>query len=220
MISPITQTVKSRLVELLREEIVRGVYLPGETLRLETIAAQYEVSTMPVRQALSDLEAEGLVEVIPRRGAVVTELSPADLEDIYDIRATLEELATLVAVPRLTKETVELLSSLVKQIDENLGNVGATVALNHQLHNTLYAASGRKHLYELTKNLRNRTQHYLRAFIDDIGGMPNAQDEHRAIVEACKQGDAEKASALMREHVVHVGQVIVDYVREREKSNN
>nr|MBC8316290.1 GntR family transcriptional regulator [Candidatus Desulfobia pelagia] len=89
MMAQLTRTVKSGLVELIREEIVRGIYKPGERLRLEDIAAQYEVSTMPVREALRDLEAEGLVMLYPHKGAVVTEMSPEELADIYDIRAFL-----------------------------------------------------------------------------------------------------------------------------------
>lgn len=97
MMAQLTRTVKSGLVELIREEIVRGIYKPGERLRLEDIAAQYEVSTMPVREALRDLEAEGLVMLYPHKGAVVTEMSPEELADIYDIRAF---LVTTQATPR------------------------------------------------------------------------------------------------------------------------
>ena len=220
MTSPIPRTVKSSLVENLRDEIVLGELVPGQRLRLEDIASRYDVSTMPVREALRALETEGLVEVFPHRGAVVTELSTDDLEDIYDIRELLEEKATYDDFPNLTKETLEELTSLVEQMDEHLGDVSAEVALNHKLHLTLYAASGRKHLCELNQLLRYRTQHYLRAFINDLGGMPHAQDEHRVILEACIQGDAEKAAILVRNHVAHVGQAIVESLRKRKETES
>ncbi len=220
MSSLITRTVKSGLVERLREEIIRGDLRPGQPLRLQNIAARYEVSTMPVREALRDLENEGLVEVFPHRGAVVRELSLDDLEDIYDIRALLEEKATRAAVPNLTKETLDELTSLVEQMDEHLGDVITEVALNHKFHITLYAASGRRHLCELNRSLRYRTQHYLRAFIDDLGGMPHAQDEHRTILEACKQGDEEKAATIVHDHVTRVGHAIVEYLRSRQETKS
>ena len=87
-------TVKRLLVEQIRNEIIKGNYVPGQRLRLRELASEFSISTQPVRDALSELEAEGLVTSEPRRGAVVTQLSPAELQDIYDIRATLEAMAT------------------------------------------------------------------------------------------------------------------------------
>jgi DNA-binding GntR family transcriptional regulator len=220
MKSSIPRTVKKSLVETLRDEIVRGDFVPGQYLRLEEIAARFDVSTMPVREALRDLEAEGLVTIFPHRGATVTQLSADELQDIYDIRATLEEMATLLAVPLLTKATLTELTSLVEQMESHLSDVVAVVELNHQFHLTLYAASGRRHLCELNRMLRYRTQHYLHVFIveSELGHSSRTQGEHRAILEACKRGDAEQAAALMREHVAQVGRAIIEYVRQRDES--
>lgn len=216
MINQLTRTVKSGLVELIREEIVRGDYKPGERLRLEEIAAQYDVSTMPVREALRDLETEGLVEHFPHRGAVVTEMSPEELADIYDIRAFLEEKATLAAVPNLTRETLDKMASLIEEMDVNIDDVCKEVALNHEFHFTLYEASGRKHLTDLNHMLRYKAQHYLRAFIEDLGGMPQAQIEHRAILDACEKGEADQAASLIYKHVAKVGDAIVKYLQDQE----
>ena len=220
MVNLVTRTVQSELAKLLRQEIVRGDYKPGERLRLKKIAAQYEVSTMPVREALRTLENEGLVEVFPHRGAIVTEFSPDELEDIYDIRAILEEKATRAAVPNLTEETMAKLTALVEEMDENIGRISTEVALNHEFHVTLYAASGRKYLCELNQSLRYRAQHYLRAYIDTLGGMPHAQDEHREILAACKKGDAEKAATLVRDHVAEVGQAIVECLHDQQETKS
>jgi DNA-binding GntR family transcriptional regulator len=220
MKSSIPRTVKKSLVETLRDEIVRGDFVPGQYLRLEEIAARFDVSTMPVREALRDLEAEGLVTIFPHRGATVTQLSADELQDIYDIRATLEEMATRLAVPLMTKATLTELISLVEQIENHISDVATLVKLNHQFHLTLYAASGRRHLCELNRILRYRTQHYLHVFIVEVelGHLPQTQGEHRAILEACKRGDAEQAAALMHDHVAQVGRAIVEYVRQRDES--
>jgi DNA-binding GntR family transcriptional regulator len=216
--SSIPRTVKDTLVESLREEIVRGDLAPGQHLRLADIATRFDVSTVPVREALRDLEAEGLVTIFPHRGSVVSELSVDDLRDIYDIRATLEELATRLAVPHMTDATLAELTSLVEEMDRHLGDVVNLVRLNHQFHLTLYAASGRSHLRELNRMLRYRTQHYLRAFVNDLGRMPRAQEEHRAILEACKRGDVDQAAGLIRNHVAGVGREIIEYVRQRDET--
>jgi DNA-binding GntR family transcriptional regulator len=211
--------VKVSLVETLHDEIVRGDLAPGQYLRLEEIAARFDVSTMPVREALRDLEAEGVVTSFPHRGARVTRLSPDELQDIYDMRVTLEEMATRLAVPLLTEATLAELTSLVDQIDNHLDDVATLVKLNHQFHLTLYAASGRRQLCEINRVLRYRSQHYLHVFTVEVesANMPHSQREHRAILEACKRGDAEQAAALMREHVAQVGRAIVEYERQRDE---
>ena len=212
------RTVKEQLVDHLRDEIVRGAFDPGERLRLEDVAARFDVSTMPVREALRDLESEGLVTIYPHRGAVVTELTAEDLQDIYDIRATLEAMATRLAVPRMSDAACKELGNIIDQMDGQMGHVATLVKLNHQFHSTLYAESGRRHLCELNRALRYRTQHYLHAYMDDLGSMALAQGEHRAILEACQSGDAEKAASLVGEHVAEVGRAIIEFVCRRDKS--
>jgi DNA-binding GntR family transcriptional regulator len=170
-IQAIPRTVKDLLVDRLRDEIVRGDFEPGEYLRLDDIAARFDVSTMPVREALRELESEGLVTIYPHRGAVVTKLTASDLRDIYDIRATLESMATRPAVARMTEATCRELAAVIERMDQQLGHIAALVKLNHQFHTTLYAASGRRHLCEINRTLRYRTQHYLHAYMDDLGSM-------------------------------------------------
>lgn len=212
------RTVKDSVVKTLRDEIIRGDHAPGQYLRLEEIAARYDISTMPVREALRDLEAEGLVTIFPHRGAIVTRLSADELQDIYDIRVVLEETATRLAVPLMTQATLTELTSLVEQMENAIGDVVSVVELNHQFHLTIYAASGRKHLCEMNQMLRYRTQHYLHVYIVEVesGHLPQTQGEHRAILEACQRGDAEQAAALIHDHVAEVGDAIVEYVRQRD----
>ena len=218
--SPIPRTVKDTLVETLRDEIVRGDFTPGQYLRLEEVAPRFEVSTTPVREALRELEAEGLVTIFPHKGAIVTKLSADELQDIYDIRATLEEMAARLAVPFVTDAILAELASLVEQIDDYLDDVAMLVKLNHQFHHTLYIASGRSHLCELVRILRYRTQHYLHVFIveSELRHTPRSQGEHRAILEACKQGDAEQAASLTYHHVAQVGRAIIEHERQRNES--
>jgi len=210
------RTVKSLLAENLRDEILLGELVPGQHLRLDEIASRFNVSTMPVREALSDLEAEGLVTIFPHRGAIVTELSAGDMEDIYDIRATLEAMATRLAVPQMDESTLEHLDSLIEQMDSHIVELVTLVKLNHQFHTTIYQASGRRHLCDLIEKLRYRTQHYLHAFISDLGGMPQAQIEHKVVIEACKRGEADRAALIIKDHVDHVGHSIIDFVAQQK----
>jgi DNA-binding GntR family transcriptional regulator len=214
----LNRTVKDQLVEALRDEIIRGNLRPGQYLRQEDLAARFEVSTMPIREALRDLETDGLVTIYPHRGAMVSSLSPEDLEDIYDTRALIEEMATRLAVPRLSETTVNEMSSILDELDRHLNDVLIAVNLNHRFHSTLYGASGRKHLCEFQQVLRRRTHHYLYAYITCLGNMSQAQGEHRAILEACRRRNAEQAAAITRDHVAQVGRALIRYVRERGSS--
>ena len=206
------------LVQHIRDEIIRGTFAPGERLRLRDLANQFNVSTQPIRDALSELEAEGLVNSEPRRGAIVAAFTSDELEDIYEIRAALEAMATRSAVPHLTEETLSAMEQIIDEIDQHMGEVVKLVQLNFDFHMTLYRASGRGHLCELNANLRNRTAHYLHAYMITLSGMPNAQHEHRAILKACRAGNAEEAATLMYQHVHEVGRNIIKYVQDTDSA--
>lgn len=216
----IPRTVKTSLTENLRDEILRGEIIPGQHLRLEEIAARFDVSTTPVREALRDLEAEGLVTIFPHRRAVVTKLSVQDIQDIYDVRATLESMATRLAVPNSTHILLNQMNLLIEQMDKHIGEVAVLVKLNHDFHMTLYSAANRRYLYDFIRMLRHRTQHYLHAFIADFGGMPIAQSEHRLIVEACQKRKVEVAASLIANHINQVGSSIIEYVQKQESAMN
>ena len=201
------QTVTDVLVERIRNEIIRGQYPPGTRLRLRDLADQYKISTMPVREALQLLEAEGLVTGEPRKGVTVTQLSPAELEDIYDMRATLEAMATRQAVPQISAETIDSLQTIVEQLDRAQGDVVKIVELNTRFHTLLYAASGRAHLCSVISMLRRRTAHYFRAYVAELGTY--AQDEHRAIIEACRRQEAARAAEIVQAHVTRAGQAVI-----------
>lgn len=211
------RTVKNALVEEIRDEILRGTYQPGQRLRLNDLAQRFDVSNMPVREALRHLESEGIVTNIPHKGAYVTRLSVDEMQDIYDIRATLEALATRLAVPRMTPATMHELERLVAAMDEQMETVATFIKLNHQFHMTLYAASQRTHLCQLIRTLRYRMHHYMFAFKTQLGDMAQIQAEHRAIMAACAAGEADRAARLVEAHVASVGQAIIQHMRQAEE---
>ena len=208
-------TVKKLLVQEIRKEIICSNFQPGERLPLRDLAARFNVSTQPIREALSELEKEGLVTSEPRKGAIVTKLTAEDLTDIYEIRATLEAMATELAIPNLTNKTLNQLNDLVVEMNSHIGEIFESVELNTKFHMTLYQASNRSHLCELIQALRHRTSHYLHAYIAGQDRMVLAQDEHLKIIAACQQKDAETAKQLMREHVLKAGNGIIDYINRK-----
>lgn len=206
-------TVKRLLVDELRKAIITSTFKPGERLPLRDLAERFNVSTQPIREALSELEKEGLVTSEPRKGAMVARLSVDELLDIYEIRATLEAMATERAVPLLTPETLQSLKNQNREMDEHVADIFESVVRNTTFHMTLYTASQRTHLCDLIQSLRHRTSHYLHAYIAGQQRMVLAQDEHLKIIEACEAGDAATAKTRMYDHVLKAGMGIIEYIR-------
>jgi DNA-binding GntR family transcriptional regulator len=212
------KTVKTALVELIRDEIIRGKLPPGTHLRLEELATQFNVSTMPIREALQALETEGIINVLPHKGAFVVQLSAEELVDIYEMRSTLESMATKIAVRKLNASNLQQMLEYLEKIDQ-INDIAQLTKLNADFHSTLYAVSQRSHLCEMITRLRYRTHHYMYAFISLLNSenQDKSQKEHYLIYEACRSGRAEDASNLVYNHVLNVGMAIAEYVRSQGK---
>lgn len=207
-----SKTAKTALASQLRDDIVRGNFRPGERLRLEVLAKRYDVSTMPIREALGVLESEGIVTNFPHKGAVVTKFSADELREIYEIRANLEKMATIKAVPKMTDAVLKELEGLIVEMDTAQEDSARFSELNTKFHSVLYSCGDKQHLSNLIQSLRYRTQHYLHGYIDDKDRLQTAQREHRKLLELCRAGDIEKSSELMVQHVYKVGLAIANSV--------
>ena len=187
-----SKTIKNALVLEIRDEIVRGTFEPGEWLRLESLAERFEVSTMPIREALSVLEAEGIIKIHPHKGAQVTSFDPQELIEIYELRAMLERHATLKAVPRMTSESIAKLERINAQVAELRAtfDFASFARLNMEFHTTLYANSGQTHLCETIRTLRSRVQHYLHKYVESTHNVLVREPDHHRIVELARAGQA------------------------------
>src|ERR1051326_30154 len=116
------QSLTSAVADKLRDKIVRGEIHEGEQLRQDAIAREFQVSRIPVREALRQLEAEGLITIIPHRGAVVSSLSPADIEELFDMRAVLECEVLRLSIPNLQEKDFATAENVLKQYEEALWN--------------------------------------------------------------------------------------------------
>jgi DNA-binding GntR family transcriptional regulator len=185
----------------LREAIVVGELEGGFALRQEDIAAAFSVSRMPVREALRQLEAEGLIDFLPYRGAVVASLSPEDMRDVYDIRAALEPVALRLSLPYLTAEDLQRAAEILDEIDreENIGRWGE---LNARFHLTLYGQAGRKRLLDLIQVHLRAGDRYLRLHYSQRDRRPDSQAEHRALLAACHEKDEGRACAVLHHHII------------------
>jgi DNA-binding GntR family transcriptional regulator len=196
------------ILERLRALILTGDYGPDERLIEEQLAERLGVSRTPIRQALTMLEAEGLVEIAPNRGATVCSFSTEDVWDIYDLRAVLEGHAARRAAERIEGRELERLRELVGGIEGLAGRfedheeeIRALVALNQEFHGTIVDASRNRRL----ERLINRTVEIPLMFKAFFWYTPHervvSNRYHRQILEALEEGDADRAEIIMREHV-------------------
>ncbi|MEM9775809.1 MAG: GntR family transcriptional regulator [Chloroflexota bacterium] len=193
------------VADALRTSIMKGNLRGGHALRQEELAAQYGVSKIPVREALFQLQSEGLVDFIPGRGAMVSQLSPADANEIYVMRIALEQVALRTAIPNLQASDFIKAESALKQIDagpsqQDLGDPTSWGRLNWEFHTTLYKPAGMPRLLDTLKMWQTNVARYFFVY-QEIAYREKSNAEHWEILEACQQKDADLACNLLAEHL-------------------
>lgn len=206
----VLQTRGGFVADKLREAILRGHLKPGEKLDQNEIAGLLNVSRSPVREALRTLAAEGLVEVVPHRGAVVAELSPAELEEIYFIRGILEGMAARLAAPKVDSERIAALQTILEELEQTT-NLDRWLELNRRFHHTIYKVANRPRLLSIIKNLRDTSTPYIRQYIASSEHMDEAKISHRHIFEACANRDGVLAQQETEKHLKAVSEGVLVY---------
>jgi DNA-binding GntR family transcriptional regulator len=201
------QTITDALIEQLRGDIRTGVIAPGTRLRQLEVAARFNVSTTPVREAFTALEREGLLVSVPHRGVVVFHPTVDDLRETYEIRISLEALATRLAVDQATDGEIEQLRKIVDQM-EAAKNSTRYATLNAEFHSRIYALARRPKLEKLINDLRASAEVYLRLYATFAPGTEESHHDHVAIFDAIRRRDAEAAAAAMATHLEHTVRLV------------
>ena len=196
-------TLTERVYQSLRDDIVSNRLLPDTPLQEATVASALEVSRGPVREAMRRLEAEGLINLIPRRGAVVRSLSPEEFLGAYRVREALEVLAIRLATGRIGADHLDQLNGLHQQMERHAAReeVDAFFDVNTRFHALFVEQSGNPKLQEIYFPLVNQMIRYRMRSLSLRGGMQRSCEEHQAILEAVREKDPEKAAHLLSEHI-------------------
>ncbi len=209
------------IYQALRERIVSGALVPGELLRQEDLARQYSVSRVPLREALQQLQGEGLVVLRPRRGYAVTVLDGKQLVEILQLRILIEGHAGYVATIARTSAQVKALEICARELDKmpvtNLSQaqIARWSQLNQRFHDTLIAAAGRPHLHQIARNLYSKIESYIRMELSFVDSLAEAQSQHHEIVEAFRNGEAERVAIVSRLHAQGTAERFVHALVER-----
>jgi len=215
------QSLTSAVADKLREEIIRGTIPEGAQLRQDAIAMQYHVSRIPVREALRQLDAEGLITIVPNRGAIVPALSPTDIEELFTIRALLEPEILKHSIPRLTNADFDEAAVVLRRYEGELQHEDHLFSwgrLNWQFHSLLYSRAERPHFMAIIRNVNNSGERYTRLQLYLTHGIQRANKEHHEIFELCRQRDIPAACRLLKQHIQHAGQSLKEALQQRRAS--
>lgn len=199
--------VADAVTDKLRHLILSGGLADGSPLRQDALAEQMGTSRIPVREALSRLESEGLVQSYPHRGYVVTGLSRDDIQELFDLRGMLEPELIQYAIPRLTDDDIARAVAILKAYDAALDTdeVDNWGDLNRRFHLALYAPSGRTKTLDIVRGLLVNADRYTRLVLTIGDGVRKAQEDHNGILELCRKGLVNQAVALTRDHIQRTG---------------
>ncbi len=214
---------KAQLIhKAIADDIVRGRLPPGAALDETGIAAAFHASRTPVREAIRELGAIGLVETRARRGALVRAMSDRELDEMFGVMGELEALcARWSAIAMTGRERRRLLS--LQEESESLVSAGQRelyVDFNNRFHEAIYHGSHNRFLAELTLSVRKRCAPFRRAQFETLGRLAKSHAEHGAVVAAIQRGDADSAACEMRAHIVVVRHAVDDVAGEARRRSD
>jgi DNA-binding GntR family transcriptional regulator len=205
-------SLRGRVFSRLREDILNGKYDEGVELREIAIGEELGVSRTPVREAFRQLELEGLIRIIPNKGAYVVGISDKDVRDIYILRSRLEGLAARWAVDNITEEQLEELEENVylAKFHIDKGHREQMFELDNRFHELLYEASGSKILEHQLKDYHQYVLRIRKKTLSSATRGPQSNAEHEAILEAIKNKNADDAERLANEHMINAYKNMID----------
>jgi DNA-binding GntR family transcriptional regulator len=209
-------SVTDAVVEALRDKILRGELRHGEWLKQDDLAKELEVSIVPVREALRQLQAEGLVVSYPRRGARVAPLDESEFEELYIIREELAVLACRWVAEDFSRLPLEKMRGLLGQIEVEIAGEDslALLRLTREFCFTLFETTGKRHLLRLLSSAWDASMAYRRYFSEVTDLRPERFEHYRAIYRACERQDAEELTRSMRELFTFARQQFGPFVRQ------
>ena len=206
----IPRTLADSAVELLHEAILNGDFAPGERLPIEDLAARLGMSPMPIREALRELDARGLVEHIPHRGARVAEVSVVDLRETYEVRLSLETMAVRQAALNFTESDAEKAASHLKEWRQaKRGGQAVAARIAHtEFHFTLYEAAGSRWLLRSIRPVWKNGERYRLESVDDRATLDERMREHERILSFCVQHKPDEAAVELHNHLVRTANLM------------
>ena len=205
----------------LRQAILKGELEPGERLMEIQLAERLGVSRTPIREAIRKLELEGLVLMIPRRGAEVAKISEKNLRDVLEVRRSLEELAIDLACQRIQEEELETLREAQKEFAAAVaaGDAMEIAQTDEKFHEIIYSGTGNQKLMQILSNLREQMYRYRLEYIKDANKRQILLVEHEQILKALSLRHVQEAKLAVREHIHNQEITVLKNLKEQEEND-
>ena len=203
----------------LRQAILRGEFKPGERLMEIQLANKLGVSRTPIREAIRKLELEGLVIMIPRKGAEVADITEKSLRDVLEVRKALEELAVQLACEKITQEELEELEKAgenFKKVLKRSKDITEVAEADVRFHDVIYMATDNQKLILLLNNLREQMYRYRVEYLKREEAYPQLIAEHAAIIEYISKGEKKAATDVMCKHIDNQVTTVIDVIRTKQ----
>ncbi len=202
-----------RLKDSLEDDIINGRYAPGERLDTEALARQFQVSRTPIREAIQQLTASGLVTVSPKKGTFVAKMGIEQLIEMFEVMAELEGMCGRLAARRIRPEELAALQDALRRCEASAasGDADEYYYENEDFHQSIYAASHNGFLAAEANQLKQRLKPYRRLQLKVRHRIRSSMTEHNAIYQAIEAGDADTAEAILRKHVLIQGERFSDF---------
>ena len=215
---PVFKTRTQLVEEAIRSKILKGELKTGQPLRQDALAKEFNVSRIPVREALMQLEAQGLVSFEAHKGATVTELSPDKIDELFELRAVVECHSLERAIQNMTDEDLARANEIRERFDDVVGRgdeVEEWSNYNYELHKALYAPANMPETMDVIYNLNTKCDRYIRMQLLFTEGTAKADKEHQALLEMCQNRDIDGAKYMLKKHILEAGAAIRDLLLER-----
>jgi len=205
----------------LRQAILKGDLLPGERLMEIQLANKLGVSRTPIREAIRKLELEGLVVMIPRKGAIVAEITKKDLKDVLEVRIALEVLAIELACDRITDEGILKLEEALNDFENAMHSKDITLIAEKDVafHDVIFNATNNERLVQTLNNLREQIYRYRLEFLKDFSGHERLKAEHRQVFDAIKERNKEVAAGIIVEHINNQELNVIKRINEEKEGS-
>ena len=213
------QTLREQIVSSLRESIIKGELNPGQKLTEPELAERLGISRTPIREAFRQLESEGFLTVIPRRGAVVSRITRKEIEDFYELKSLLEGYAARIGAEKITEKGLEKLGKINDQLAilAEKGDVEAFFIKNDEFHNTFISYCGNEKLLEFRDHLVQRFMRFRLGALSVPGRLMDSVGQHKTIIRAFARRDGRLAEAVVLEHALLSGEELADRVEQDTK---
>ena len=201
----------------LRQAIITGEFSPGERLMEVSLARQLGVSRTPVREAIRKLELEGLVIMIPRKGAQVAHITEKSLRDVVEVRMVLEEYAVALACERISPQGCEELARLHREFTDAVdrGEILDIAEKDEHFHDVIFQATQNDRLISIINNLREQFYRYRLEYVKDIRQRSTLVTEHMALLNAIREGNQQEAKAIMRTHLTNQLNAVIANIQQQ-----